>query len=52
MESTFGESIDFEALDPDAIDTQDNVARGTLYALAFSVPLWAVIIAAIMALAG
>jgi hypothetical protein len=52
MESTFGDAIELEALEQDAVDTQDNVARGTIYALAFSVPLWAVIIAAVMAVAG
>jgi hypothetical protein len=52
MDSTFGDAIELEAVEQDAIDTHDNVARGTIYAIAFSAPLWVVIIAVVMAVAG
>jgi hypothetical protein len=50
MESTFGDAIELETLEQETSDTQDDVARGMFYAMAFSLPVWAAIIAAIVAL--
>jgi hypothetical protein len=54
MESTYGEAIGFETLEheQETDDAQDNVARGLFYAMAFSLPCWIAIGAAVVALVG
>lgn len=51
MESTFGDAVGFEAREREVDAAQDDVARGLFYAMAFSLPIWAAIVAAIVALA-